>query len=197
MRITVSPPNGRYNFVEEWMSYAEEEGRNLFFQFFCYFLAFNHLYESKDLWNRNERVRLRSKEHISDLDKIIAFLMYAIVDSEGPRLNVVVEDSDYETLCSVKWHNPWNDYWAKDNPRESRYVEDRINGTDSPKWKTVQALTKVYRVRCNLFHGEKHITDDRDRKLVECSNNLLSAFLRECANHGLGLEHIHFSGNEE
>jgi len=197
IKITVSPPNGTYNFVREWMSYADEEGRNLFFKFFCYFLAFNHLYESVDLWDRQARERLKCREHISDLDKVIAFLKHALIEDDGPRLNVVVEDSDYAVLTSVRWHNSRTDRWQRDNPSECRFIEELVVKSNDPRWKTLLALTKVYRIRCNLFHGEKHVTDDRDRRLVECSNNLLNAFLQECASRGLGLEHIYFTGNEE
>lgn len=196
-KITVSPPNGTYNFVKEWMSYADEEGRNLFFKFFCYFLAFNHLYDSVDLWDREERKRLSGQDRISDLDKVLAFLKYALISENGKRLDVTVSDKDCAVLSSVKWHNPRNNRWQRDDPRECREIEEQVIKSNDAKWKTLLALAKVYRVRCNLFHGEKHVTDDRDRKLVECSNNLLCAFLQACADRGLGLEHIHFTDTEE
>ena len=51
-------------------------------------------------------------------------------------------------------------------------------------------MTKVYRVRCNLFHGDKHVTNEKDIKLVTTSNVVLERFLRGCAAERLGYEHV-------
>lgn len=190
--ISVSPlpPNGPYDFVREWTQYAEESGRDLFFKFFCYFLAFNHLYESRDLWNHDKYAVLRNQERISDLDKVVAFLTHVFIDDQGPKLSVAVSEEEYDLLITVEWHNYKTGRWCLDRPHECYDLRHKVEQSKDVRYKTMLALTKVYRVRCNLFHGDKHVTCDRDRQLVEISSELLCRFLASCMDANLGMEHL-------
>jgi hypothetical protein len=51
-----------------------------------------------------------------------------------------------------------------------------VTGT-APNWEKV--LRTIYQVRCNFFHGEKSMHNDRDRDLVLASDRVLSLLLAE------------------
>lgn len=178
---SILPSKNTYNFVEEWTAYANEKGRDLFFKFFCYFLAFNHLYDCDYLWDDEDYNLFCSEKSVKEIEKVVAFLKHVLISENGPKLDVVVSDNDYNVLCSVQWRNPKTGDWELDDPDQCRAFAHPV----TPREKTLLAMTKVYRVRCNLFHGEKRMTMYHDRELVESSNNLLGVFLRECIHNQL------------
>lgn len=179
-----------YDFVNEWMNHAS--GGDLFFKFFCYYLAFNHLYDTKELLRPEERRKIDNGAKLTDLERIVSFLRHVLIDEDGPRLSVSVQPEEKQILDTVHWKNR-RDKWVEDNPPELDWLRELARTAPNSKWPTVLALTKVYRVRCNLFHGEKHITNLDDKKKVSVSTGLLERFLQACVVAHLGIEHLAYN----
>ena len=218
IRITVSPmPQHKadIDFVSEWLSYAEQGRENIFFSFFCQFLALNHLYETAECrgdlrFNDYDEYHtvISSRKPKTDMEKLIAFLDAQVVKG---GIRVEFSDKQYRILKSVKrmkrdaeasqgdlappplaWEYERNrvlagyiDY-VRNRHRQSGQYGERV---EENTIRLVEIMVKIYRVRCNLFHGAKHPSNERDRLLVETSNEILGRFLVECTKRKLGLYH--------
>ena len=175
----------QHNFVKEWMQYADQKS-DLFFHFFCYFVAFNHLYDTKALLREPERKILDSKRTLSERAKILSFLRHTLIDDDGPNLNVIIDERWLETLENAKHRDEKTGAWTPLLTGDEYWVKKKSRDTRNPRWKVVLALLRVYIIRCNLFHGEKDPTDENDKKLVMVSNHVLESFLSVCLHRKLG-----------
>lgn len=55
--------------------------------------------------------------------------------------------------------------------------------------KRTDLFSAIYQVRCNLFHGNKSLNDQRDRRLVEQGANVLILLLQHKLNSEEGIRH--------
>lgn len=71
----------------------------------------------------------------------------------------------------------------KDKEEVERIIRKRkndcknIKSTDKEK-ATLALFNSMYSVRCNLFHGGKDATNERDIELVRCSGEILEIYLK-------------------
>ena len=102
-----------------------------------------------------------------------------------------LSDEELNSLMTVKWKNPKKQgRWEEDSPPEFNWFKEKaVSALDDSisNWRVVYAFTKVYRARCNLFHGDKHVTDEKDLLLVETSCELLRRFLEYAQAKHIGI----------
>ena len=201
INVSKAPKVGPYNFVKEWLDYAEQGQENIFFSFFCQFLALNHLYESEELWHKEEvkgRRITKCRRGSCTREKLGSFLRHVMLDDDGERLSFRVSEDEFRLLFSVNQRTAPAEYWKNNSPDGTKSIVDDYADTDEERVKAIITLFKVYDVRNNLFHGEKHPRekDCRDVRLVKASNAVLKRFLTECAERGLGVYHW-LGGDEE
>ena len=55
-----------YDFVSEWMKHADIVPNDPFFRFVCYYIAFNHLYNSRELWDEDLKREIVDRESKTD-----------------------------------------------------------------------------------------------------------------------------------
>ena len=72
--------------------------------------------------------------------------------------------------------------------RVGAYFDNNLTGFQPSCWKRhdgqppvdwAHSLKAIYRVRCNLFHGEKTLDSENDRVIVQASYDILALFLDE------------------
>jgi hypothetical protein len=67
------------------------------------------------------------------------------------------------------------------NGRDTGPFIEAFGAAKEPLEKLINLFKIIYQVRCNLEHGQKSPTRDRDLKLCEASAPLVSAVLQSCA----------------
>jgi hypothetical protein len=155
--------------VEEWQNKANRE-TDPFDKYVSMFIAYNifyNLYAKR----RNPEADLMyndSKNAIATISLIEVDHLYQSIESDL-RL--------YVTIIPVFRE----EYWPKlDSPRRIAIAETlktSMNAKDTRN--TIDMLVKwLYKVRCNLVHGEKSYKDDQQRILLEASTRLLDRILR-------------------
>ena len=192
--------SGRNNFVEQWMVRANT--KDIFLKFFVYFLALNYLYEEDHKKNHSYN---NSSEKRTESEKLLSFLKtvyYNQTDSKYSNIANVLVNDEFNVLFSVERNKRENkslnaqslkymlpkrvfekNEWTDGEPEA---VLDDGCVKDINKFKTLVAFYKIYRIRCNLFHGHKQSANPRDIELVEKANELLESFLLACIKDGLG-----------
>ena len=72
--------------------------------------------------------------------------------------------------------------------RVQSYFDHNLTGFQPSCWRTHESrppldwahtLETLYRVRCNLFHGEKALDSENDREIVRAAYNILALFARK------------------
>ena len=172
----------RYDFLGEWMKVAED--RNLFFRFFCYFLSFNHLYSKDNCLHADEN----NDPH--DMPKITRFLVRAFRQARdrGSQKYRFPNDFDFGK-CTLQKHvrvlaEP-ELLWKDTEP----YIETALANEGvvrgSEEWNLIKIFLRIYKIRCNLFHGDKSPADANDVARVSDSCVILESFLRWYVECGL------------
>jgi len=70
-----------------------------------------------------------------------------------------------------------------------RYIETALANEgvvrNSTEWDLIKVFLRIYKIRCNLFHGDKRLTDKDDVARVSDSCVVLESFLRWYVDCGL------------
>lgn len=73
------------------------------------------------------------------------------------------------------------EYWPRNNAPQkveiSKALKDAVESNDS-KIAIEMLLKWLYKVRCNLVHGEKSFTDSQQKQLLAESNSIMEIILR-------------------
>lgn len=193
---------GKNNFVKQWMKHANT--KDIFLKFFIYFLALNYLYED-DYKKKHCYGRARKTE--TEYEKLLSFLRTVYYEESYYRnIGKVLVGSNCDLLFSVETQNspstlergikgflPKHLFKCKsekdENDEEITFdpILDKSLKNNIEKFNTLVAFYKIYRIRCNLFHGQKQPTNPRDKELVETANVLLEKFLSASVKDGLGI----------
>ena len=142
------------NFIKEWLNYGK--GKEPIFSFLCNYIAFNCLYG---------KYPLERDGHRSELNQIQNML-----DKELPILNKQ-NFSPYKILN--------DDSEIIKRPVKSMRSQTQILRKDLNNHNIYKLFESIYIIRCNFFHGEKQLYNERDRKLITEANSILSYFLEE------------------
>lgn len=152
--------------IEEW----EEKARNEddpFNKYLSVFIAYNIFY---NLYKKTE-------DRSADLtfgDRLRAIEILPLIDENGLFQSLEHELSAYIAFIPIYT----DEYWEKnDTIPINASLEEAFQKKD--KKTTMEMLLKwLYKVRCNLVHGEKNYNDKNQKKLLKMSSSLLEKVLR-------------------
>lgn len=171
-----------YDFLGEWMRIAED--RNLFFRFFCYYLSFNHLYSKYNCLYADEN------DDPHDMPKIARFLVRAFKQARdrGSQKYRFPENFDFGK-CTLQKHvrvlaEP-ELRWVDTEPYIETALANEGVARNSDEWEVIKIFLRIYKIRCNLFHGDKSPADVNDVERVSDSCVILESFLRWYVECGL------------
>lgn len=145
----------------EFITYWLERGQNVdsnddlkdVFKFFCFFIAFNRLYEQ------------HNGSQINRINTLIEKEFYNIKDDFNPFDNKILSKESELIKTQVS-----------DVRNGKRYYDSIEYGTISlDNYKNL--IDNIYQIRCNLFHGSKEMTK-RDKDLVRESADVLESLIK-------------------
>ena len=126
-------------------------------RFNCYWYAFNNLYSEF--------------EGRSEIHKIQSFTEAAV--SAGRAASLLGKwDSQVAYLMSKPVHN------VPDNGRNTEQYIREFNQADDCETRLERVLLVIYRVRCNLIHGQKSPSRLRDQELCGAAAPLIADIVR-------------------
>lgn len=155
--------------VEEWQAKARRE-TDPFNKYVSVFIAYNifyNLFARKTGKFRGDFTRSDSRRATATVSLVKADELSSLIESdlrEYVRIIPVFREEYWP------WHN------ASKSVPIAQTLKTSLQSGDARK--TIDMLVKwLYKVRCNLVHGEKSYRDDSQRKLLEISTRLLDTIL--------------------
>ena len=180
-----------YDFVSEWMKHADIVTDDPFFRFVCYYIAFNHLYNSRELWDEERKNTIRERERKTNRRAYERDCICAFLRKWARKLSFSVSNEEFSLLGGVRRDAPDLENDADEKKRVMRCLGAYGYGLDDEEKKVTFVLIKIYHARCNLFHGEKHVTSARDKRIAECSAEVLKRLLEEVVHQKIySIEHL-------
>lgn len=163
-------------FIEHWYKKGKSEDNDVF-RFFCYYVAFNHLFEESYSENKCGECKRASHENCKTCyeKKKICNLISHYFPEINSRFNPFDGDilnRESELIVKTVWKNTIDGDESDAGNREVKYSE-----RTSRNYKNL--FCNIHQVRCNLFHGAKEMQFIRDKELVRESADVLEHFL-EC-----------------
>jgi len=147
----------RLKFAEEFVQMANDGAKaKEVFAFFCYFVAFNTLYGFNAGEDEFEYESIR--RFLLGMYQSGSFDFHPGKSTDFPLLNGKVAQGG---LDGTK-------YWVK----EKVYIRNETN-------EDVRVFMRIYQIRCNLFHGDKRLNNNRDMPLIRESNEAFRRFYAE------------------
>lgn len=127
------------DFISEWIKRAEQEKEGSVFQFFCYYIAFNHLFNG-EIYNYQGKLSELSllKKYIGRIIKTHNLTPYETLSLDSELLKGVSSEKLNKRTSEIK---------LRDKDIKELFIS-------------------IYYVRCNLFHGSKSMYSERNNKLV-------------------------------
>lgn len=170
----------------EWYEYASKENDNYFVKFMMYWVAFNWLYEeyrkdSQDTQNSQETKNTKNTKNTKDCndrpDEKLAIQNF--LDGNNNKENLKALESlkifkkpEFQDAIAVLTKEPIID--ARTGIPKGHYKYEVVNNES-----ILDLIYIIYHIRCNLFHGSKSPSSDRNRDLVIASATILDAFLKK------------------
>ena len=152
--------------IVEWQEKAQHE-TDPFNKYVSIFIAFNIFYN----------LYKKTKNPSADLtyrDKSRAIETTSLLDETQLFESLKHDLSEYIAFIPAYRDEYWN---KKDQVPINVALEEAFEKED--KKRIVEVLLKwLYKVRCNLVHGEKNYDDQRQRRLLEMSGSLLERVLQ-------------------
>lgn len=170
-------------FIDNWKNINDDK---IFFNFFRYWMILNRLYtvtpnrdqlyiskyksEFNCVFNNNEK-----SCHDKERKKLFCFIVYCLSEFEKKEKLGVFYD---QIKCSSQHFEVQKgaDNHSVDNYKNllEMLKDDKYSQTFK---KIVKTFLKIYRARCNLFHGEKDPKFLHDRDIIKKSNSIMERFL--------------------
>jgi len=152
--------------IEEWEEKARNE-EDSFNKYLSVFIAYNIFYN----------LHKKTEDPLADLtygDRLRAIEILPLLDENGLFQSLEHEISAYIAFIPIYK----NEYWDKnDTVPINTSFEEAFQKKD--KKTTIEMLLKwLYKVRCNLVHGEKNYNDKDQKKLLKMSSSLLKKVLQ-------------------
>ena len=153
--------------IKKWFEKAERS-KDAFDKYISFFIATNILY---GVWAKISQFRenpdkINDKKEFLNLQDLIDSKEEFILKSNIPRLVKILEEERLIVKIKVNHSNKF----AQELFREHR--------GDSEK-ETEFLLETLYKVRCNLFHGEKGY-EERQVKLLNHCSSILKVLIETC-----------------
>ena len=156
--------------IEEWQRKASDEA-DPFNKYTSVFIAYNTFY---NLYAKKKSGNLYADYTQGDSKR--AKDTIALVEADKLFESLKTDVGEYLSIIPVFRE----EYWPKQNSPNRIPISKtlRKNFKDGNKLETIDLLIKwLYKVRCNLVHGEKSYSDPDQRKLLEMSTKLLDNIL--------------------
>ncbi len=152
--------------IEEWQEKAQHE-TDPFNRYVSAFTAYNIFY------NLYEKTRNPSA-NLDRGDKFRAIKIIALLNENELFQSLRDDLSEYVAFIPIYR----DEYWHKgDAIPINRALEEGVEKED--KRRTMEMLLKwLYKVRCNLVHGEKNYNDENQKGLLKMSSSLLEKVLQ-------------------
>ena len=171
--------------AKEWFNRGKNE-EDTVFAFICYWITFNQLYSycAQD--------RMSERELIKDFIRNYRDIFKSCLDFSDPMMDVFFEAPVLEKSASatgLDWfqskagildelYDMIGFYYDKGECRHIMNMHLDLLNDGNNKLSRIQILFMyIYQVRCNLFHGNKTPTPERDWRLVESSAQILEIVL--------------------
>ena len=148
------------NYALEWYQYGLKTKNDAIIKFTMHWIAFNWLYGESQGGSEREQIKAYCEQWQEEL------LSYPAFDT--PEIQIFLEGPVYDSRGRHK--NESQDIFKELTTGEGL---DRV----------VSLLKTIYQVRCNLFHGQKMLHNDRDVCLVESSSVILEGYLNAVLNY--------------
>ena len=168
---------------QSWYNYGIEHNNPFFVKFMTLWIAFNEQYKKYPQYNKkgniDERLTIEyfCKQNMEKLvKKYDDIFVKAKLTEEFCNTNKLGK----YYIIDMRLYSPRSPYKTKDD--ELKYIKHReddcknIKSQDKEK-ATLALFNSMYAVRCNLFHGGKEATEERDIELVRCSGEILEIYL--------------------
>ena len=139
----------------EWYRYGLEKGDDAIIKFMMHWIAFNWLYSECQQGTEEADIRQFCKKHYERLSRYDPFVTGAYL---------VFEEKSVTTTNHGESHNNGGLLYSLRHDSGEKRVES--------------LLITIYHVRCNLFHGSKHLYVERDRNLVRSSAIIMEGYLK-------------------
>ena len=168
---------------ESWYNYGIEHNDPFFVKFMTLWIAFNEQYKKEPQYNK--------KGYLDERLTIQRFCEKNIQKLLSKYEDVFVKSKLTEEFCNM---NSLGEYYIMDmrayslhSPYENKEEEDEYVKyrkkdcanikSGNKKEATLALFNSMYAVRCNLFHGGKEATNERDIELVRCSGEILEMYM--------------------
>ncbi len=178
------------DFINSWKNLTINH--LFFFDFFRAWMIFNRLYtitpkKSEQYKSFNEKNSFANEPTDFEREKIYNFIVFCLLEFQ--------EKKGIKSVCDSFLHydKGFVVQIGADN-REVDCYSVLLNSLDNLKFglefkkklkRIVKVFLKVYRVRCNLLHGEKDSRCEHDKRIIKKSTEILMKFINlyvECIN---------------
>ena len=156
-------PVGIPSFIQRWKEFGEKEKESVF-RFFCYYTAFNFLYN-----------RGKTRCVNCDLcDNIVCLCKELQLHDDKCQVcnairNIIGEEQDFNPFEVL---TPQSEIITQPVFRQRKVMYGDCSLVN------IQALfLNIYQIRCNLYHGSKEMRGLRDKALVKEAADVLELFL--------------------
>jgi len=137
--------------------------------FFPYFVAYNILY------NLYARIKNPSVD-LSTNDKNRSVKVHELIN--GPRQFIHGNDEDINSFINLL-REFREEKWIRNSTETINDSLERSYINRNYKLVIRDVLRMLYKLRCNMFHGEKDMNAPNQYELIEVSNKLLKTILDE------------------
>lgn len=157
--------------VEEWRNKAQSE-TDSFNKYLSIFIAYNIFYN----------LYKKTKEPSADLtygDRSRAIEILPLLDENQLVHSLKNDLLEYIAFIPIYRDEKWD---KGDVVSINKALKESFEKED--KKRTMEMLLKwLYKVRCNLVHGEKNYNDQRQKRLLAMSSSLLERVLQNAVKH--------------
>ena len=158
-----------FEFAKDWFEQGNKETRDIY-RFFNYFIAFNWLY--------NQERKFDKEPEFSCIYRFVKGFLDEHSDVSLANSFLIENSELYKGVKRARTGKTTRDY--KNNPLLK----------NEPANSYLVIFYTIYNVRCNLFHGSKSMMNDRNKKLVKESCEILFNMLNTLYNESkLGVDH--------
>lgn len=156
--------------IEEWQTKARYES-DPFNKYVSIFIAYNIFY------NLYEKTKHPSADLTYGDNKRAIATLFLLTDAD-PLVHSIQSDlKDYTAIIPAFREEYWPSRRARKKVAISKTLKEAIKEGDAKK--VVEMLLKwLYKVRCNLVHGEKSYNDEIQKRLLAKSSSLLDKVLQ-------------------
>lgn len=162
---------------QSWYNYGIEHNNPFFVKFMTLWIAFNEQYKKYLKYSERKAIEYFCKKNMQKLlNKYDDVFIKSKLTEEFCNKNALGKYYIMD-MRATSFNSP---YATKEE--ENKYIQYREEDCENIKSEnkelaTLALFSSMYSVRCNLFHGGKDATNERDIELVRCSGEILEIYL--------------------